>query len=198
MISRREFITLLGGAAATWPFAARAQQAATPVIGVLATAPSTVEDKRMASFRRGLDERGYIEGQNVVIEYLHANNQYERLPALAADLISRQVSLIVTPNSESAAIAARTVTQTKPIIFSVTEDPVKIGLVATLARPGGNLTGVYYFSSDLGPKRLGLLREIVSGATRFAVLVNPTNPISALGLQQIQAAGRAIGLELRV
>ena len=196
---RREFVSLFGGAAIACPFAARAQHGErVPRIGVLVTAPAMVEVKRMASFRQGLGESGYIEGQNVLIEYLHADNQYERLPALAADLVRRQVNVIVTPNSESAAMAARTVTTTKPIIFSVTEDPVKIGLVASLARPDDNVTGVYFFSSELGPKRLGLLSEIVPGANRFAVLANPSNPISKLGLQQIGAAARAIGLELRV
>jgi putative ABC transport system substrate-binding protein len=198
-VKRRDFITLVGGAAASWPFAVHAQQPERMRrVGVLVTAPALVEEKRMASFRQGLGESGYIEGQNVLIEYLHADNQYERLPALAADLVRRQVNVIVTPNSESAAMAARTVTTTKPIIFSVTEDPVKIGLVASLARPDGNVTGVYFFSSELGPKRLGLLSEIVPGATRFAVLANPSNPISKLGLQQIRAAARATGLELRV
>jgi putative ABC transport system substrate-binding protein len=196
-MNRRDFITLLGGAAA-WPMAARAQQQSMPVIGVLVIAPAMVEEKRMASFRRGLRESGYAEGQNVLIEYFHANNQYERLPGLAADLIRRQANVIVTPGSESAAAAARTATKTLPIIFSVTEDPVKVGLVASLARPGNNATGVYLFSSELGPKRLGLLREIMPGAARIAVLANPNNPISEIGLQQVEEAARTIGLQLRV
>ena len=152
----------------------------------------------MASFRRGLSENGYVEGRNVQLEYFHANNQYERLAILAADLVRRQVNVIVAPNSESAATAARAATGNIPIIFSVTEDPIKIGLVESLARPDGNATGVYFFSSELGPKRLGLLREIVPAARHFAVLVNPNNPISALGLQRIQAVAQANELKLAV
>jgi putative tryptophan/tyrosine transport system substrate-binding protein len=197
IIGRRELFATLGGAA-VWPFAARGQQPALPIIGILVAAPALVEEKRMVSFRRGLSENGYIEGRNVIFEYFHANNQYERMPVLAADLVRRQVNVIVTPNSESSAMAAKAATRTIPIIFSVTEDPIKIGLVESLARPDGNVTGVYFFSSELGPKRLGLLREIVPSATRFAVLVNPNNPISMLGLRQIQVAARTSGLELLV
>jgi putative ABC transport system substrate-binding protein len=195
---RREFIGLVGGAAAIWPLAARGQQPALPIIGILVAAPALVEEKRMASFRRGLSENGYVEGRNVQLEYFHANNQYELLAILAADLVRRQVNVIIAPNSESAATAARAATRNIPIIFSVTEDPIKIGLVESLARPDGNATGVYFFSSELGPKRLGLLRELVPAASHFAVLVNPNNPISALGLQKIQAAAQTNELKLAV
>jgi putative ABC transport system substrate-binding protein len=152
----------------------------------------------MAAYRRGLSESGYVEGRNVVIEYLRADNQYERLPILAADLVRRGVSVIVTPGSESAALAAKAATRTIPIVFSATDDPVKLGLVASLARPGSNATGFNLFSTELGPKRLGLLREIVPAAVTVAVLVNPTNPTSEFGLQQVQAAAHAIGLKLRI
>jgi putative ABC transport system substrate-binding protein len=152
----------------------------------------------MAAYRRGLGESGYVEGQNVVIDYFQADNQYERLPILAADLVRRRVSVIVTPNSESAALAATAATGTIPIVFSVTDDPVRVGLVASLARPGSNATGVNFFSTELGPKRLGLLREILPAVATVAVLVNPTNPTSEIGLQQVQAAARASGLKLRI
>jgi putative ABC transport system substrate-binding protein len=197
-MKRRQFITLLGGAAAAWPLAARAQQPSMPVIGMLVMAPAMIEEKRMAAFRAGLSEGGYAEGRNVLIEYFRGDNQYERLPGLAADLVRRQVNVIVVPGSESGAMAARAATQTLPIIFSVTEDPVKLGLVASFARPGSNATGVYLFSSELGPKRLGLLREIMPGAARIAVLANPSNPISEIGLQHVEEAARTIGFELRV
>jgi putative ABC transport system substrate-binding protein len=195
-MNRREIITLLGGAGISWPLAARAQQM--PVIGMLVTAPAIIEEKRMAAYRRGLGESGYVEGQNVVIDYFQADNQYERLPILAADLVRRRVSVIVTPNSESAALAATAATGTIPIVFSVTDDPVRVGLVASLARPGSNATGVNFFSTELGPKRLGLLREILPAVATVAVLVNPTNPTSEIGLQQVQAAARASGLKLRI
>jgi putative ABC transport system substrate-binding protein len=195
-VGRREFITLLGSASAVWPLAARAQQM--PVIGVLGAAPALIEEKRMLPFHRGLSEIGYTEGQNVAVSYLRAEGQYDRLAMLAADFVRRQVSVIVTPNSVAGALAAKAATTTIPIVFSVTADPVRLGLVSSLARPEGNLTGVNFFITDLGAKRLGLLHELVPGAAIVAVLANPANPVTDLGLQDVQAAARAIGLKIRI
>jgi putative ABC transport system substrate-binding protein len=196
MINRREFITLLGAAA--WPLAARAQQPAMPVIGVLGAAPALIGEKRMLAFRRGLSESGYIEGQNVAILYLRAEGRFDRLPALAAELVQRQVSVVVTPNSNAAALAAKAATTTIPIVFSVTADPVKLGLISSLSRPGGNLTGMNYFLTDLGGKRLGFLRELAPDAMTVAVLANPLNPLTELGVQNVQAGARDLGLKLHI
>jgi putative tryptophan/tyrosine transport system substrate-binding protein len=195
-MKRREFITLLGGAAATWPLTARGQQGAMPVIGFLdPTSPDTFAH-RLLGFRQGLKETGYVEGENVAIAYRFAENQIDRLPDLAGDLVRRQVAVIVT--LANGALAAKAATTTTPIVFSVAEDPVKVGLVASLARPGGNLTGINFLSAELAAKRLELVRELVPAAIRISMLVNPTGPNSESTLRDAQSAARAIGLEIQV
>jgi putative tryptophan/tyrosine transport system substrate-binding protein len=195
-LRRRQFIALLGGSVA-WPLAARAQQPTIPVIGFLyPTSPDTIAD-RLRGLRQGLKETGYVEGENVTIEYRWAEGQFDRLPMLAAELARRQVAVIAAGNFASA-VAAKAATTTIPIVFAVAEDPVRLGLVASLARPDSNLTGINFFNIEVTAKRLELLRELVPGAARVAVLVNPTNPVSETTLRSTELAARAMGLQLQV
>jgi len=192
-IERRKFLATLGGAVASWPMAAWGQQSKMPVVGFVNGGSSNA--RRAAAFRNGLNETGYVEGQNVTVEYHWLDGQYDRLPTLMADLV-RRVAVIATPGSNPASLAAKTATATVPIVFGVGEDPVKLGLVASLARPGGNATGINFFGQEVETKRLGLLHELVPKAVRIAVLVNPANaPTAEAALRAIPDAARAIGLQ---
>jgi ABC-type uncharacterized transport system substrate-binding protein len=198
-VKRREFFTLLGGAAVAWPVVVRAQQAVMPVIGFLGgTSPDTFAD-RLRALRQGLKDTGYVEGENVAIEYRWAENQNDRLPELATELVRRKVAVIVATGGNTSAFAAKAVTTTTPIVFAVGEDPVKLGLVASLARPGGNLTGINFFSNELTTKRLELLRELLPGVARVAVLVNPANATNTeTTLRDVEPAARTMGLQIQV
>jgi putative tryptophan/tyrosine transport system substrate-binding protein len=197
-MGRREFITLLSGAAA-WPIAAWAQQPAIPVVGVLDGGSADKNEEYLAPFWQGLSEAGYVAGQNVAVEYRWADGRYDRLPGLAADLVRRQVNVIAVPSGTPATLAAKAATSVIPIVFGVGDDPVRLGLVASLARPGGNATGINFFIGELVAKRLGLLRELVPRATRVAVLVNPADATrTETVVKDTQAAARDIGLQVRV
>jgi len=191
---RRDFIMLVGGAVAAWPFAARAQQPTMPVVGFLRSATLADVPHWVAAFRQGLKEAGFVEGQNVAIEFRSADNQLDRLPALVADLIRQPVAVIL--GNTDAALAAKAATTTVPIVFASGSDPVRDGLVASLNRPGGNVTGLVYFAAVLGAKRLELLRQLVPRATTIAVLVNPNTPLTEAERKDVQAAAQAIGQQL--
>jgi putative tryptophan/tyrosine transport system substrate-binding protein len=196
-MKRREFITLLGGTAAAWPLAARAQQAGMPVIGFLdIRSPDTMIEDRLRAFRQGLKDTGYVERENVAIEYRWAENQIDRLPDLATELVRRQVAVLVTTGGSGGLAAAKAATTTIPIVFVVAEDPVRLGFVASLARPGGNATGINIFTIELAAKRLELLRELVPGAARMAVLVTAANAETTV--RDVEAAARALGLQIQV
>jgi putative tryptophan/tyrosine transport system substrate-binding protein len=195
---RRSFITLLGGAA-TWPLAARAQQSAMPVIGYLGSASPDLFASRLRAFRQGLSENGYFEGRNVAIEYRWAEDHYDQIPASIADLVRRQVTVIAAPGSTPAAVAAKAATTTIPIVFVTATDPVAAGLIASLNRPGGNLTGVAALALELGPKQLEILHEVIPTATSIALLINPASPtVAETQSRDLQATARALGLQLHV
>ena len=197
MILRRDFITLLGGAAAAWPFGARAQQTAVPMIGFVNA--GSANDSKVRAFRRGLGESGYVEGQNVTVEYHWLDGQYGDVADLVADFVRRRVAVIAVPIATAAAIAAKAATATIPIVFSVGQDPVRLGLVASLARPGGNATGFNYLNQEIDAKRLALLHELVPKAVRIAVLLDPANPTNTEStLRNVQEAAGSLGRQLHV
>jgi putative ABC transport system substrate-binding protein len=198
-MKRREFITLLGGAAASWPLAARAQQPAVPVIGFVFGGAADTSARFVAAFLKGLNESGYVEGQTITVEYHWLEGHYDRLPALMVDLVRRQMAVIATPGSAPASLAAKAATATIPIVFSVGEDPVRLGLVASMARPGGNVTGVNFFTAEVVAKRLRLLHDMVPKAVRIAVLINPANASTAEStLRDVQEAALTIGLQIQI
>src|SRR5476651_1218199 len=194
---RREFITLLGGAAVGWPLAARAQQPALPVVGFIRDGSADSQARYTAAFRKGLNETGYVEGQNVTIEYHWLEGQYDRLPALMADLVGRRVAVIATPGIVPT-LAAKAATTTIPIVFGVGDDPVRLGLVTNLARPGGNATGINFFVNEVAAKRLRLLYDLLPKAVRIAVLINPANVGETTTLRELQEATSTIGLQIQV
>jgi putative ABC transport system substrate-binding protein len=198
MIGRREFITLLGGAAAAWPLVARAQQPPMPVIGFLSTRTPDESAHVVAAFHRGLAENGYVEGQNVAVEYRWALGHYDRLPTLATELVRLPVAVLAATGGDPAALAARTATATIPVVATFSADPVARGLVASLSRPGGNVTGVNNLTSALEAKRFGLLRELVPQAATIGVLLNPTWPLAASQLKDMQEAAHSIGVEIHI
>jgi putative ABC transport system substrate-binding protein len=196
-VRRREFITLLGGAA-VWPVAAHAQQVM-PVIGLLSPLSAETESNRLRAFRQGLKETGHVEGENLTIKHRWAENQMDRLPQLAAELVGQRVAVLVAAGTTAAALAAKAATTTTPVLFVAADDPVRLGLVESLARPGGNVTGVNFFSAELVAKRLELLRELIPGAARLAVLVNPANPTSTEStLKDVSEAAPSMGLQAQI
>jgi putative tryptophan/tyrosine transport system substrate-binding protein len=196
---RREVISLLGAAAAVWPLTARAQQLTMPVIAVLRIGSPEGSARFVTAFNKGLNETGYVDGQNVKVDYHWLEDQYELLPTLMADLVRRQVAVIATPGFTPGALAAKAATSTIPIVFGVTQDPVQLGLVASLARPGGNATGINFFVNEVVEKRLQLLHELVPKAVRIAVLVNPANPANTEAtLRDVREAAPAIGLQIQI
>jgi putative tryptophan/tyrosine transport system substrate-binding protein len=198
-MQRREFITLLGGAAVAWPVVARAQQSALPVVAFIAGWSPDASARLVAAFRNGLNEIGYVEGQNVTVEYHWLEGKYDRLPALAADLVRRQVAVIATPATLQAALAVKAATSTIPIVFGVAQDPTRYNLIASLARPGGNATGINFFNAEVTAKRLRLLHDLVPSAVRIAVLINPANEQTAKDtLRDVQEAAPAIGLKIQM
>jgi putative ABC transport system substrate-binding protein len=196
-IRRRQFLGLLGGAVAAWPIPARAQQPGMPVVAfVSGGSPDT---PLAAAFQKGLNEAGYVESQNVTVEYHWLTGKFDRLKELMADLVRRRMAVIATPAGNLAALAAKAATTVVPIVFGVGEDPVKLGLVASLARPGGNATGINFFNQEVTAKRLGLLHELVPKAVRFVALVNPANlPVTEVALRDIQEAARRLGIQIQV
>jgi putative ABC transport system substrate-binding protein len=197
MMRRREFIAGLGGAAAVWPLAARAQ-AAIPVIGALNSAAAAPIAPLLAAFRIGLGEAGYVEGQNLAVEYRLAEGQYDRLPSLAADLVRRRVAVIATGGGTVSALAAKNATATIPVVFVCDDDPVKVGLVTSISRPGGNVTGIHQLTTGLEAKRLGLLHELAPNVTTMAVLVNPDYPDAGIQIKEVEEAARTLGLRLHI
>jgi putative ABC transport system substrate-binding protein len=198
-MNRRELISLFGGAAVAWPRVARAQQPAMPVIGHLDPTAPEMDSDRLRGFRAGLRDAGFVDGENVTIAYRSADGQYERVPELAAELVRRKVGVIVVAGTTAAVLAAKAATTTIPIVFIVADDPVKLGIVSSLARPGGNMTGVNFFSVELVAKRLELLRALLPGAARVALLINPANATSAQAtVRDVEAAARDIGLQIQV
>jgi putative ABC transport system substrate-binding protein len=198
-LRRREFISLLGGAAAAWPLAARAQQAAMPIVGLVGPRSPEESTRLGAAFRKALYETGYIEAQNVMVEYHWLEGKYDRLPALMADLVRRRVAVIATPAFTAAAPVAKAATTTIPIVFGVAEDPVKLGLVASFAQPGGNATGINFLAAEVMAKRLGLLHDLVPKAIRIAVLINPANaPTAETTLRETSKAAHDLGLQIQI
>jgi len=195
---RREFIGLLGSAALTWPFAAHAQRPTVPVVGFLGTTTQQDFSDRVSAFREGLKETGFVEGQNVAIEYRWSEGNYDRLPALAADLVRRQVAVIAAVGGEPSPLAAKSATTTTPIVFSLGSDPIKLGLVTSLNRPGGNITGVNFFQSELGAKRLGLLRVLLPNITAVGMLINPSFAESETHATDAKKSALSLGLQLHI
>jgi putative ABC transport system substrate-binding protein len=197
-VRRREFITIVGGTAATWPLVARAQQGGMPVIGFLHTASPEQNVKRLAAFRKGLSDTGFVEGQNLTIEYRWAAGKNEDLPAMAADLVRRQVRLIATPGSTPAAVIAKAATSSIPIVFGVGADPVALGLVDSISRPGGNATGITSLNAELVAKRLGVLRDLVPQASRYFTLANPASVLANPFIKDLQNAATSLGLKIEI